>query len=264
MENLNRLKEATHIQWRVQMFNEQRNGIFASCVCYHDARDVMDRLDEVFGIGGWQRDHREIKGTMYGGVGVLIDGEWRWFWDAGTESNEEAEKGASSDSFKRACINIGIGRFMYSLPIIKIPAIQRGVNPKTNKPIYKPCSDPANEKSILWSGVDVSNYINSNLPALSRMSQSQLDAIMKPVQSKDGELSAALIKLLNKSLLKCTTPEQFKAFADGDYSVAPDFIKERLSSAVKQQMATHNISFDPKSKAFKSATMSIDDRKAVR
>jgi hypothetical protein len=96
------------------------------------------------------------------------------------------------------------------------------------------------------------------------MSQSQLDAIMKPVQSKDGELSAALIKLLNNRLLTCTTPEQFKAFADGDYSVAPDFIKQRLSGAVKQQMATHNVMFDNQSKTFKSATMSIDERKAVR
>ena len=257
MENLSRLKEATPIQWRVQMFKKQKNGIFGHCVCYHDARDVMDRLDEVFGIGGWQRDHKEVNGRMYSGVGVLIDGEWRWFWDTGSESNVEKDKGESSDSFKRACINIGVGRFMYSLPIIKIPAIEKGG--KTY-----PCTDPKNENSILWSGADVSNYINSNLPALSRMSQSQLDATMKPSQSKEGQLSSALIKLLNKSLLSCTIPEHFKAFADGDYSVAPDFIKQRLSGAVKQQMATHNVTFDTQSKTFKSATMSIDDRKAAR
>lgn len=238
------------------MFKKQKNGIFGHCVCYHDARDVMDRLDEVFGIGGWQRDHKEVKGRMYGGVGVLIDGEWRWFWDAGTEGNTEKEKSESSDSFKRACISIGIGRFMYSLPIIKIPAIEK------NDKKY-PCTDPNDENTILWSGEDVSNYINSNLPALSRMSQSQLDKIINPGKNNEGELSSALIELLNNRLLTCTTPDHFEAF-NTEYSIAPVFIKKRLASAIKQQMATHNVAFDAQSKTFKSATMSIDDRKAVR
>jgi hypothetical protein len=34
--------------------------------------------------------------------------------DCGTESNTEKEKGESSDSFKRACVNWGIGRELYT------------------------------------------------------------------------------------------------------------------------------------------------------
>ena len=33
--------------------------------------------------------------------------------DVGTESNTEKEKGQVSDSFKRACFNLGIGRELY-------------------------------------------------------------------------------------------------------------------------------------------------------
>lgn len=40
----------------------------------------------------------------------------------GTESYTEKEKGQASDSFKRACVNWGIGRELYSAPFIWIPA----------------------------------------------------------------------------------------------------------------------------------------------
>ena len=42
--------------------------------------------------------------------------------DVGTESNTEKEKGQVSDSFKRACFNLGIGRELYTSPFIWIPA----------------------------------------------------------------------------------------------------------------------------------------------
>ena len=42
--------------------------------------------------------------------------------DVGVESYTEAVKGAASDSFKRACFNIGIGRELYTAPFIWIPS----------------------------------------------------------------------------------------------------------------------------------------------
>lgn len=41
--------------------------------------------------------------------------------DTGTESNTEKEKGLASDSFKRACFCWGIGRELYTTPVIQIP-----------------------------------------------------------------------------------------------------------------------------------------------
>ena len=89
---------------------------------YIDARDAMDLLDEVVGVGNWQRDHKEIAGNLYAGVALFIDGNRVWKWDCGTESNNEKEKGESSDAFKRACVNWGIGRFLYTLPHLTITA----------------------------------------------------------------------------------------------------------------------------------------------
>ena len=96
---------------------------------YKDARVDMTILDETVGPTNWQRDHKEIKGTVYCGVGIQAvpeeyEGsyEWVWKWDAGAESYTEKEKGEASDSFKRACVNWGIGRELYTAPFISINA----------------------------------------------------------------------------------------------------------------------------------------------
>lgn len=98
---------------------------------YKDARCDMNILDETVGEFNWQRDHKEIKGTVYCGVGIFHGSieqieqgvnPWVWKWDAGSESYTEKEKGEASDSFKRACFNWGIGRELYTAPLIFIRA----------------------------------------------------------------------------------------------------------------------------------------------
>lgn len=91
---------------------------------YKDARCDMNILDETLTPFGWQRRHKEIKGTVYCGVGIRENAtsEWSWKWDAGAESYTEKEKGEASDSFKRACVNWGIGRELYTAPLIFIRA----------------------------------------------------------------------------------------------------------------------------------------------
>lgn len=87
---------------------------------YKDARVDQKLLDENFGIFGWQRKHEVIGGNLYCTVSVKNPdtGEWVSKQDVGTESNTEKEKGQASDSFKRACFNLGIGRELYSAPTI--------------------------------------------------------------------------------------------------------------------------------------------------
>ena len=98
---------------------------------YKDARCDMNILDETVGEFNWQRDHKEIKGVVYCGVGIFHGSieqigqgvsPWVWKWDAGSESYTEKEKGEASDSFKRACVNWGIGRELYTAPLIFIRA----------------------------------------------------------------------------------------------------------------------------------------------
>ena len=77
-------------------------------------------LDETLGPENWMRDHKELKGNIYCGVSIWDEKKEQWItkWDAGAESFTEKEKGEASDSFKRACVNIGIGRELYTSPSI--------------------------------------------------------------------------------------------------------------------------------------------------
>lgn len=90
---------------------------------YKDARCDMNILDETVGPENWQRRHYECKGNLYCSVGIRPNAaldDWVFKDDCGTESQTEKEKGESSDSFKRACVNWGIGRELYTAPNIKI------------------------------------------------------------------------------------------------------------------------------------------------
>ncbi len=118
MSGMFRTLRADEIEARVQMCREK--GV--SLLLYKDARCDMNILDEVATEFGWQRQHKELKGNIYCGVGLCFEGTWIWKWDCGAESNTEKEKGEASDSFKRACVNWGIGRELYTAPFIWIDA----------------------------------------------------------------------------------------------------------------------------------------------
>lgn len=118
--NLNDLKKEIPFKWRVQSANQYG----ASCVAYIDSRQVQDLLDEVVGAYGWQTNFEEHKGNLFCNLGICVKGVWIWKSDCGTESQVEKQKGEASDAFKRAAVMWGIGRFLYSKKIIKLPVKQ--------------------------------------------------------------------------------------------------------------------------------------------
>ena len=89
---------------------------------YQDARAAMNRLDKRFGEYGWQREHKDVHGVTYCGVSLWDEDKHCWVtkWDAGEPSNTAKQKGEASDSFKRACVNWGIGRELYTAPFIGV------------------------------------------------------------------------------------------------------------------------------------------------
>ena len=119
--------KANEIECRVGM--AKQNGY--SLLLYKDARCDMAILDEVFGWDGWQRTHEFKDGKLYCTIKLWSDKLQQWIVkeDVGTESNTEKEKGQASDSFKRACVNLGIGRELYTAPFIWIT----GGDPKTDR-----------------------------------------------------------------------------------------------------------------------------------
>jgi hypothetical protein len=103
------------IKWRASNFN----GDKSTALLYLDARDVMDRLDDVFGIGRWTTDYKDLDTRCVCKLSVSFDG-WGWVHksDVGTQSTFEGEKGMYSDALKRAAVQFGIGRYLYDDDIL--------------------------------------------------------------------------------------------------------------------------------------------------
>ena len=113
-----RLLRPDEIECRVQSCSEK--GV--SLLLYKTARTDADLLDETVGAENWENDFKLVDGVLYGGLGVDYGKGLVWKWDAGTESNTEAEKGRASDAFKRAGFKHGIGRELYSAPFVWVSA----------------------------------------------------------------------------------------------------------------------------------------------
>ncbi len=112
LEELRKPFPANKISFKVQTKPSEKGNSLV--VAYIDARDVMERLDEVVGPD-WS-DRYEKAGTAQGLVCYLtVCGVTRA--DVGDENNEnEPVKSAYSDAFKRAAVKFGVGRFLYDLP----------------------------------------------------------------------------------------------------------------------------------------------------
>lgn len=154
--NLNDLKKELPYKWRVQSTKFGKT----TCVAYIDARDCMDILDEVCGPEKWQSIFYEANGLLFCKVGILCDTgrepsqpytEWVWKSDTGSESKVEKDKGHVSDAFKRACVEWGIGRFLYRLPIQTLQTKQW----KGKEYPYAPEKD-----KIIFDGDTLTKYIN--------------------------------------------------------------------------------------------------------
>ena len=90
-------------------------------LCYIDARDVMDRLDQVFGMFGWQTNYEFMGGRMICNLSVRFDSdyesgksEWIPKSDGSDDTNIEGEKGGISGALKRSAGLLGIGRYLYN------------------------------------------------------------------------------------------------------------------------------------------------------
>lgn len=198
---LDKLSQPIPYSWRVQSRNKDKTKAF--CSAYIDARDVMRVLDEHC---VWQVQYQEIRGFIFAGIGITIDGEQYWRWDCGqrVEDNpqdqmyDQAGKSAASDAFKRAAVMWGIGRFLYDLDMVTLNCDQYG--------------DPVDEKgNRIW---DVTKHINSLKTSVSvkspeppALDQEKYDAMVKFIaDGKYKEVEQAIKKYkLNDSQKKLLT-----------------------------------------------------------
>lgn len=109
---------ADEVECRIGMLKQ--NGL--TLLLYKDARCDMNILDETIGAMNWKKGYTRDNANCI--VSIWDDQKKEWIpkEDTGTESNTEKEKGIASDSFKRSCVNWGIGRELYTSPFIWIPS----------------------------------------------------------------------------------------------------------------------------------------------
>src|SRR5262245_19672240 len=96
-------------------------GNRALALAYVDARAIMDRLDNVLGVGNWQ-DHYQLllDNSVMCRLRLRIGERWITKCDVGSPSEQsdggDRMKAAFSDALKRTAVKFGIGRYLYRLP----------------------------------------------------------------------------------------------------------------------------------------------------
>ena len=175
-----RLLTAREIDCRAQQIKE--NGV--SLLLYKDARCDMSILDEAVGSMNWMRQHTRDNANCVVSIWDEAKGQWISKEDTGTESNTEAEKGLASDSFKRACVNWGIGRELYTAPFIWIGADKCRIE-KNQKGQFI-CKDKFSVESIAYnehreiSGLTIVNQKGAEVYRMGQQAAEQQKPPQKP------------------------------------------------------------------------------------
>lgn len=122
-EVLTRLAKPFHpsvVKWKVQSVSKSGKGLM---VAYVDARDVLERLDEVVGPEGWH-DTYEVLADRGEGNERLVEVKCR-LTVLGITKEDVGEgdtlKAAFSDALKRAAVKFGVGRYLYTLDKVWVP-----------------------------------------------------------------------------------------------------------------------------------------------
>ncbi len=117
------------VSWRVQ---GKTQGTSAQVLAYIDARNVMDRLDDVVGNENWSFDWEAI--VVEGGQVKVAKGKLSLYGaapkcDVGDSGSIEANKSAISDALKRCAVHVGIGRYLYELEAETVQLVNGKIPP---------------------------------------------------------------------------------------------------------------------------------------
>jgi hypothetical protein len=189
------------VHWRAQSLTQ--DGTKALALAYLDARDVMDRLDEVCGPQGWSDSYVETaKGRVICSIAIKTptDG-WVSKSDGAGDTDVEGEKGGMSDAFKRAAVKWGIGRYLYRLPSVWAPCESKEWNGKkqwkawkgspwdaVRTPTAAPQKDGPKDKELILTlaqtaGVGLATiYESYGKKSIAEMTDAQASAAIKRLQ----------------------------------------------------------------------------------
>lgn len=130
MEKLQKEFDPEDIEWRIGAINNEKTRGIA--LPYVTNRAIQNRLDQVFTPFGWKNEYKIWHGNaQICGISVKIvdfDNSIQWItkWDGADNTEFEPIKGGLSDSMKRSAVQWGIGRYLYSLPMVWVDIEQKG------------------------------------------------------------------------------------------------------------------------------------------
>ena len=105
------------IEWRVGSTSRDKTKGLA--LAYVTNRAIQQRLDDVFGIDGWQNSFKPWRDrSQICTISVWDDEKKEWISkeDGAENTDFEPTKGGLSDAMKRCAVQWGIGRYLYKLP----------------------------------------------------------------------------------------------------------------------------------------------------
>jgi len=209
--NFKKLTETMPHKIKVQTANEWN----CNCVAYVDARQVQDKLDDVVGPNNWQTKYETIGNQLFCHLGIWDNDKSEWVWksDTGTESMAEKEKGMVSDAFKRAAVQWGVGRFLYSLGIKKTKSM------KDNRGKWVPAD--SNGKRI-W---DLTKHFKSD---------AKVDSVANEVQQKVANATPAV----DPNKTDSTTPNGRYDASKGGSNVK--YVKSNISDSTMSRITELN------------------------
>ena len=124
--------EAQDVEWRIQQTTQDKSRGLA--VAFITSRAIQGRLDETVGPFHWKTEfspwHQIGNGSQLCALSIYDESrkEWVTKTDGAENSDIEPVKGGLSDSFKRAAVQWGIGRYLYSMGALWVDVEQRGKN----------------------------------------------------------------------------------------------------------------------------------------
>lgn len=206
-----RLLRPDEIEVRIQSVNK----CGARLLLYKNARCDMNILDETFGNMNWQRRHTRDNTNCIVSIWDETKKQWIEKEDTGTDSETEAQKGRASDSFKRACFNVGIGRELYTAPDIFV--FKSDLKTYTANGDKYRCYDSFEVADITYDGRTIATVtirnVNTDIvytfgnktptrptrkdveptnPTQTTVSQTNIDALKKAIEKKGFNISLVL------------------------------------------------------------------------
>ncbi|MGG7060125.1 Rad52/Rad22 family DNA repair protein [Clostridium nigeriense] len=153
------------IEWRIGSSFERNGEIKALALPYVTSRAIMDRLDAVFGLDGWEDEYQSWgNNAQLCAITVRIGDRFIKKWDGAESTDIESVKGGLSNALKRTAVKFGIGRYLYSFDPIWVRCEIKGKTKVIAKEEFDTTLATFYKKQLTKIyGVDIANKYSKNI-----------------------------------------------------------------------------------------------------